>query len=106
MKHLSVLIVVPLFTDDVKFLILFCLSLAIFPTPQLLISLEVCVLFINGGELGNKVAEGKEVTFNSPPCPLLPCPSAFCAQCPMPNSPFPIPIPNTHIGQYVLKSMT
>jgi len=50
MKHLSVLIVVPLFTDDVKFLILFCLSLAIFPTPQLLISLEVSVLFINGGE--------------------------------------------------------
>jgi hypothetical protein len=38
--------------DNVKFLILFCLSLGIFPTPQLLISLDVLVLFINAREWG------------------------------------------------------
>lgn len=77
MKHLSVLIVVLLFTDDVKFLILFCLSLAIFPTPQLLIYLEVLVSFINDGDWGLK-------------------PNSY------PNTQYPIP----NIGQYVLKSMT
>ncbi|MEH2439329.1 hypothetical protein [Nostoc sp.] len=52
MKRLSVLIVVPLFTDDVKFLILFCLSLAILPTPQLLIYLEVFSLIYGDWGLG------------------------------------------------------
>ena len=62
MKHLSVLIVVPLFTDEVKFLILFCLSLGIFPSPQLLTSLEVLVLFIQlwRGESGEKAGEAGE----------------------------------------------
>jgi hypothetical protein len=52
MKHLSVLIVVLLFTDNVKFLLLFCFRFAIFPSPQLLSSLEVLVVFIQMWEWG------------------------------------------------------
>ena len=54
MKHLSVLIVVLLFVDDVKFLILFCFNLGIFPSPKLLISLEVFSLIYTNGETGGR----------------------------------------------------
>ncbi len=111
MKHLSVLIVVLLFTDDVKFLLLFCFRLAIFPSPQLLSSLEVLVVFIQMWE------QGKKELLTNAQCPMpnaqCPMPNAQCpipnAQCPMPNAQSPIPnaqspIPN--LIQYVLKSMT
>jgi hypothetical protein len=92
MKHLSVLIVVLLFTDDVKFLLLFCFRLAIFPSPQLLSSLEVLVVFIQmwewgvgaggAGEAGEAGEAEEERTI---------------AQCPMPNAQCPMPNPQSPI---------
>jgi hypothetical protein len=57
-KHLSVLIVVPLLADNVKFLILFCLSLRIFESPQLLTYLYK--EGVGSGEWGDEGDEGDE----------------------------------------------
>ncbi|QKQ77787.1 hypothetical protein FBB35_13360 [Nostoc sp. TCL240-02] len=50
---------------------------------------------------GGQGGQGGQVSLLSPPSSLSPL-SLLHVQCPMPNSPFPIP----NLGQYVLKSMT
>jgi hypothetical protein len=89
MKHLSVLIVVLLFADDVKFPILFCLTFTIFKTPKLLTSLEVLILFIQNGMGNGALGMGhwvvNKLNFHLWKLNFEPKPSNFNFLCPMTN---------------------